>query len=204
MNETLFIPEADQVHPSWYHAWGEHVGTPEIGQILFQNQRLKQRVHEQMIRSSEIEIETRFDRDTLNALVAYATTRDQLMRLCGMVIHGKLLRENVSRLQFDQLAKSLPMEDMRIAVALRDFHIEDGERAVDLPRIKQLVERSGTACVALWKAALPRQSQLRLELLDEVGFELPEGNPEFGPDIASTIVVEVSRALAREKALLAA
>ena len=204
MTGSIFMPKADQIHESWFSEWGRQIGSERLGDALFKNARLKQRAYEHMVQLSDLELDFKYSDDEWIALNTYATQRDALLRICGMVIHGRLLRANIAKSEFELLTKSLPPEELRIAVNLRGLHIEDDDRAVDLPRVNQLIERSGANCLAVWRENLPNQSQLRLELLEEFEALALGSNGEVGPELAKEIVTQVSRALTANKVPLAA
>ncbi len=203
-SSALFIPDVHQVHPDWYKEWGKAIGSPELAEEMFNNERLRNRVHEQIINSGELELDARFSDVELACLQACAQDRKRLEKISGLVIYGKILRENVNKADFDPMAKMIALDDLRTAVGLRDYHIEDIGYSVDMSRLDELVQRTGASCVTLWKNNLYPQMRLRVDLLDKPDTEDANGNAVVSEEQAAAIVCAVAHTVWSDTLRLAA
>lgn len=201
---AYFVPEVEQVHTDWYKEWGKTIGSPHLAEEMFNNNRLRDRVYEQVIHSGSLQVDARFSAHEIACLNAYSSDKKKLERICGLVVYGKVLRENISKSDYDLMAKMVAADEMKIAAGLRDYHLEEISFSVDMTRLDELVLRTGAACVALWKSALHEQMRIRIDLLERPGIEEPAGTDLLSLDQASAIVNVVAGSLWVEKPRLAA
>ena len=143
---AYFVPEVDQVHPGWYREWGKTIGSPQLAEEMYNNNRLRNRVYEQIIQAGNLQADVRFSAHEIACLNAYSKDKKKLERLCGLVVYGKILRENINKPDFDAMAKMVSLDEMKIAVGLRDYHLEDINYSVDMTRLDELVLRTGSSC----------------------------------------------------------
>lgn len=201
---AYFVPEAEQVHADWYKEWGKTIGSPQLAEEMFNNNRLRNRVHEQLIHTGNLQVDASFSPTEIACLNAYSSDKKKLERICGLVVYGEVLRENINKSDYDLVTKMVAVDEMKTAVGLRDYHLEDINFSVDMTRLDELVLRTGAACVALWKGILHPQMRVRVDLLDQPGIEEPAGTDLLSADQATAIVNVVAGTLWAEKPRLAA
>jgi len=204
IDSHYFVPGAEQVHPDWIKDWGKNIGSAELAYTMFNSNRLRNRLYEHVMHSSEIQMDARFSDLELSCLNSYVQDKKRLERICGLVIYGKVIREHVTKAEFDQIAKQIPVEEMKIAVSLRDLHFEDLAYSVDMSRLGELVQRTGASCVSLWRHYLHPQMKLRVDFMEEPGNIGEIEEALVNNDEAAAIVAAVSHAISQEMPRLAA
>lgn len=188
----FFVPEIENIHPAWYLRWGESIGSEALADEMFNNPRLQRRVYEQVLRAGDLQFDARFNPNEIACLIAYADDREKLERICGLVVYGTLLRENVTKDRYEQILKQIPLEDLRIAVGLREHHIADVSHSIDVDKVKELAQRTGRSCLSLWKNNLSIQMKIRIAYMD-VPSDIDANEREFiSPEEAGKIVTSVA------------
>ena len=199
-----FLPERSDINPRWFHAWGESFGSSSLAIDMSNNDRIFARVRDRMFQAMGIDINAPLNEYDVLVAHAYATDKVRLARLCGMVFHGELLRNRISKSDFETISKIFDIDDLKLMASLRDLHAEDQTFQADMSKLSMLIERTGAACISSWKAGLDEQMGMRIHLMEADDEIEPEENTIVGTDIAKHIIMAVSQALLEEDASLAA
>ncbi len=193
-----FLPERDQINPRWFHEWGALMGSPQLGESLSQNDRIWGRVRTRMFETLGIDLNARLPENEIIAATAYATERQKLVRLCGLVVYGRLLCTRVAKSDFETLAKQFSVEELQLAVSMHHLHPQVPPFSTDNSRLNTLINRAGEACLSAWKTTLTDQANMRLLLIEQSDETEELVSQNIGPELASQIVDEVSKAMMRE------
>ncbi len=190
-----FIPEGSQIDSRWYSAWGEQFGIPELAGDMANNPRIADRMTLSVFESMKIDVRSRFGEDEIVPVAQFIDDRNRLTNLCGLVMHGELIRTQVCRTEFEALCKVFSVEDLQIAACLPELHGGRSEFGFEINKLPELVLRSGKACIQAWKTGLSEQMALRLQLLETEEETQPEDFQQVSAELSSAIVLAVSRKL---------
>ncbi len=190
-----FIPEVGQVDTNWLSRWGDSFNSPQLAKGLFENPRLRDRVYQQMLLDSEIDVAASFDDSEMASLLAFSNHREKLKTVCGLVVHGAFIRSIVTKADFETLSKAFKPDDLQLALKLRDVHPAQSNFAVDLSKLGNLVKRAGKECVDRWRGSARPQLKLRLDLVDLPEDTLVFERSEISNDVANSIVKAASVAI---------
>jgi len=193
-----FIPDVEQIDAFWLQKWGETFGSPDLALSMFKNDRIRDRVYKQMLETSELDITAKFQPAEIVALNVFITKRERLKKVCGLVVHGKLIREKIGKSDFEFLSKTFDFDDLKLAMSLRDLHPDGEEFEVDFSRLAEMVKRSGETCVDRWREQQSDQMKLRLMLTEDLSSQPELPHLHVSDEHISEIVGAVGMRLAAQ------
>ena len=191
-----YLPELEKIDTEWFELWGNTFGAPELVSAMLSNVRVRDRVARQMLHKSEVDLNASFSDVEQKVLRVFENDRNRLSLICGLVVHGRIIRGQVRKAGITALAKKFDWDDLRITASLRELHNDSQRFDIDLSRLDELVLRAGKMCLTQWRAGLNRQMQLRVDLMDRPHIEDVDSSLEIGIDYASAVVNAVCLRLA--------
>lgn len=191
-----YIPSIDQIQPHWFEKWGATFGSTDLGAEMISNPRIRERAYQQMLDRSDIDQTAVLSEVELACIHAFTEKRDRLQKLCGLVVHGRCIRESVTKQSFDLISKQFGLDDLKLAMGLRDMHPDIGDFEIELARLGEMVTRSGLACIQQWRSSQSEQVQLRLALVDDGQAKTEPSKLAIGHDQILSIVEHVGTELA--------
>ncbi len=199
-----FLPNRDEINPSWFERWGETFDAPELALMMISNDRVFNTARTRMFEAFGINTNADIKPEDVITGEIYGTQRERLIRICGMVIHGDFLRTRISKSDFEMIAEAFSVDDLKIAVSLGHLHPKQSEFTADMSKIETLIDHCGKACLHSWKTGLDEQIGMRIYLMETTEEQEEEITHSIDAASARAIVIAVSIALKNETSSLAA
>lgn len=199
-----FLPNRDEINPSWFERWGEAFDAPQLALQMMSNDRLFSSLRNRMFTAFGIDLNASMKPEDIVSAQAYGDDKDRLARICGMVIHGDFLRTRISKADFERISQVFSIEDLKIAVSLNHLHPKQSHFTADMDKIETLIVRCGKACIHSWKTSLDEQIGMRVYLMETNEEREEEISNTIESAMAREIVIAVSTAILNENSSLAA
>lgn len=199
-----FLPNRDEINPSWFERWGEAFDAPQLALQMMSNDRLFSSLRNRMFTAFGIDLNASMKPEDIVSAQAYGDDKDRLARICGMVIHGDFLRTRISKADFERISEVFSIEDLKIAVSLNHLHPKQSHFTADMDKIETLIVRCGKACIHSWKTSLDEQIGMRVYLMETNEEREEEISNTIESAMAREIVIAVSTAILNENSSLAA
>lgn len=201
---NTFLPNRDEINPSWYERWGEKFDSPQLAMQMMHNDRIFTAASNRMFEAFGIQLNAELKPEDIMSAQAYGSQRERLARICGMVIHGDFLRTRISKSDFEIIATAFSLEDLKIAVSLSHLHGKQSNFEADMSKLETLIDHTGKACIHSWKTSLDEQIGMRIYLMETHQEQEEEITHTIETSIARNIVIAVSIALQNETSSIAA
>lgn len=164
-----FEVPAEALHPDWQADWAPTLRSRAVRAEIAADPRLRTRIGRLVADGLSL---PRPDAAQISAgdLVAYrAALADpaRLVRLSGLVWHARMLARLVAGQQLRAYAAAVDLDDIRLALGLRDLApVDQGAAAsgFDVARFAEIVDRDGTRLVVAFAEALAPAFHGRLML----------------------------------------
>lgn len=179
---------ADQISPEWLSVWGENFGAPQAGKLIGDDNRVSHRLVKRLCDIAGVDVNQPLSPDAERSIHVYINMREKLIKLCGLIFQGDVLKHLVMQADFELLSSQFSEDEMRFAVQQTDLHQSMSEHSIDMENMSKLVEYLGDDCIRGWLRQLDEQTFLKLNLFTQ---ELPKAADHgelINPETASSIV----------------
>ncbi|PHP66482.1 hypothetical protein CSC94_14485 [Zhengella mangrovi] len=136
---------------------------------------------------------TAHGRQDADAARCWAADPARFERLCGLVHHGHHLRSSIRKADFERLLRDFTEEDLAVAFRLHHLHGQAGGRAIDMSRLKDLVDAAGRSIVAAWRGTIDPALDHEMALMADAPADGPAGQgPAVPPGRARAIAEAIA------------
>lgn len=197
----LEVP-VEKIHGDWLADWGRSIRSPTLRTTLIENPRLSARISGEI--ASVLGIGTPDPKLLkLEDLAAWRLVQDrftEVMRVCGLVKHGRMLAHVIEGSELRAYARVIDLDDIRLAISIyRDLpSVSDAEAAIgiDVDRFAEITDRSGLNILLAWANSLPSAFTGRFMLMLPKASSFEIGRTSFPKQSSSLIVHHVTERIA--------
>lgn len=144
-----FEISASSLHPDWAQDWGQTIRSPRNRKAILDNRRLAHRPTADLARQLDL-APLSGQPDDLHVLKVLSVNPARFLQVVGLASQASFLATKIDNISIRRLSRDFPLDDLKIAIACRDYAEDEQDTAFDMDQLGVVVRDVGPKYVMGW------------------------------------------------------